>query len=111
MTPDLLALSDWLKSYQVTHVAMESTGVYWRPIYQLLEGQFTLCVGNAQAIKRMPGRKTDLTDAEWVCDLMRHGLIAASFVPNQAQRDLRELTRHRSNVIARRAQCVNEVHR
>ena len=111
MTPDILAMSDWLKSYGVTHVAMESTGVYWRPIYQLLEGQFTLLLANAQHIKRMPGRKTDVSDAEWVADLLRHGLIAPSFVPAQPQRELRELTRHRSNVAGRRAQCINEVHR
>lgn len=111
MTPDLLALSDWLKNHQVTHVAMESSGVYWRPVYQLLEGQFTLLVANAQQVKRVPGRKTDVSDAEWLADLLRHGLIAPSFVPGQPQRELRELTRHRSNVISRRAQCVNEVHR
>jgi transposase len=111
MTPDLLALSDWLKNLGVTHVAMESTGVYWRPVYQLLEGQFTLLVANAQQIKRVPGRKTDVTDAEWLADLLRHGLIAPSFVPNQAQRQLRELTRHRGNVIGRRTQCVNELQR
>jgi len=111
MTPDILALSDRLKSHGVTHVAMESTGVYWRPVYQLLEGQFTLLVANAQHIKRMPGRKTDVTDAQWLADLLRHGLIVPSFVPAQPQRELRELTRHRSNVAARRAQCINEVHR
>jgi transposase len=111
MTADLLALSDWLRSHGVTHAAMESTGVYWRPIYQLLEGQFTLLVANAQHIHRMPGRKTDVTDAEWLADLLRHGLIAPSFVPAQPQRELRELTRHRSNVAQRRAQCVNELHR
>jgi transposase len=111
MTPDILAMSDWLKGYGVTHAAMESTGVYWRPIYQLLEGQFTLLVANAQHIKRMPGRKTDVEDAEWLADLLRHGLIAPSFVPAQPQRGLRELTRHRSNVAARRAQCINEVQR
>src|SRR5215471_8460951 len=111
MTPDLLALSDWLKGHGVTHAAMESTGVYWRPIYQLLEGNFTLLVANAQHIARMPGRKTDVTDAQWLADLLRHGLIVPSFVPNQPQRELRELTRHRSNVAGRRAQCVNELHR
>ena len=111
MTPELLALADWLRGYGVTHAAMESTGVYWRPVYQLLEGQFTLLVANAQHIRRMPGRKTDVSDAEWVADLLRHGLIAPSFVPPQAQRELRELTRHRSNVAGRRAQCVNEMHR
>jgi len=111
MTPELLALSDWLQGHAVTQVAMESTGVYWRPIYQVLEGRFTLLVGNAQHIHRMPGRKTDITDAEWLADLLRHGLIAPSFVPAQPQRELRELTRHRSNVAARRAQGINEMHR
>jgi len=111
MTSQILAMADWLKSCGVTHVAMESTGVYWRPIYQLLEGQFTLLVANAQQIHRMPGRKTDLTDAEWLADLLRHGLIAPSFVPPQAQRQLRELTRHRSNVTGRRTQCINELHK
>ncbi len=111
MTSQILAMSDWLRSYRVTHVAMESTGVYWRPIYQLLEGQFELLVANAQQIHRMPGRKTDVTDAEWVGDLLRHGLIAPSFVPPQPQRELREFTRHRGNVIGRRTQCINEVHK
>jgi transposase len=111
MTSQILAMSDWLKSYGVTHVAMESTGVYWRPIYQLLEGQFQLLVANAQQIHRMPGRQTDVTDAEWLADLLRHGLIAPSFVPPQAQRELRELTRHRGNIIGRRTQCINELHK
>jgi transposase len=111
MTRDILAMSDWLKSHGVTHLAMESTGVYWRPIYQLLEGQFTLLVANAQQIHRMPGRKTDVTDAEWLADLLRHGLIVPSFVPPQAQRELRELTRHRGNVTGRRTQCINELHK
>src|SRR5438093_12865804 len=88
MTPDILALSDWLKAHGVSHAAMESTGVYWRPIYQLLEGQFTLLVANAQHIKRMPGRKTDVTDAQWLADLLRHGLIAPSLVPAHPHREL-----------------------
>jgi transposase len=111
MSTDILALSDWLKGFEVTDVAMESTGVYWRPVYQLLEGNFQLVLANALAIKRMPGRKTDVTDAEWLADLLRHGLIAPSFVPSAAQRELRELTRHRSSVSGRRAQCINELHR
>jgi len=110
-TAEILALLDWLKNLGVTHVAMESTGVYWRPIYQLLEGHFELLLANARHIQAMPGRKTDVTDAEWIADLLRHGLIAPSFVPAQAQRELRELTRHRSNTAARRAQCINELHR
>ena len=77
----------------------------------MLEGQFTLLVANAQHVQRLPGRKTDVTDAEWLADLLRHGLIAPSFAPAQPQREWRQLTRHRSNVASRRAECVNEVHR
>jgi transposase len=111
MTPDLLALADWLKGLAVTHAAMESTGPYWRPVYQLLEGLFTLLVVNAAHIKRMPGRKTDMTDAEWLAELLRHGLLAPSFVPPRPQRELRELTRHRTNLMEKRSQAINELHR
>lgn len=111
MTAELLALSDWLQSHLVTHVAMESTGVYWRPIYNLFEGHFELLVVNAQHIKAVPGRKTDVADAEWIADLLRHGLVRGSFIPPQAQRELRELTRHRSNLVVRRAQTSNEMQR
>jgi transposase len=109
MTADLLALSDWLQSHAVTHVAMESTGVYWKPIYNLLEGSFELMLVNPQHIKAVPGRKTDVADAEWIGDLLRHGLMRGSFVPPQPQRELRELTRHRSNLVGRRVQAVNEL--
>jgi len=111
MTPDLLSLSDWLKGLGVSHVAMESTGVYWRPVYQLLEDSFTLLVINAVHIKRMPGRKTDMSDAEWLAELLRHGLLTPSFVPPRAQRELRELTRHRTNLMEKRSQAINELHR
>src|SRR5262252_8267249 len=111
MTPDLLALGDWLKGLGVTHVAMESSGVYWRPIYQLIEDLFKLLVVNATHIKRMPGRKTDMTDAEWLAELLRHGLLAPSFVPPRPQRELRELTRHRTSLMEKRSQAVNELHR
>lgn len=111
MTPDLLALADWLKGFAVSHVAMESTGVYWRPVYQLLEDAFELLVVNAMHVKRMPGRKTDVTDAAWLAELLRHGLLAASFVPPKAQRELRELTRHRTSLVEKRSQAVNEMHR
>jgi len=111
MTPDILALADWLRGLGVKEVAMESTGVYWRPIYQLLEESFQLLVVNAAQVKRMPGRKTDVTDAEWLAELLQHGLLAASFVPPQAQRELRELTRHRTNLVEKRTQAVNELHR
>ena len=82
MTRDLLALSDWLAAAGCTHVAMESTGVFWKPIYNLLEGNFELVVVNAQHIKAVPGRKTDVRDAEWIADLLRHGLLRASFIPS-----------------------------
>jgi transposase len=81
MTRDLEALRDWLQELGVTHVGMESTGVYWMPVYAILTGHFTLIVGNAHHIKNVPGRKTDVKDAEWIADLVRHGLIKASFVP------------------------------
>src|SRR5262249_13323438 len=79
MTRDLLALRDWLRAEGCTHVAMESTGIYWKPVYAILEGFFELVVGNAQHIKHVPGRKTDVKDSEWIAQLLRHGLIANSF--------------------------------
>ena len=95
MTRDLEALRDWLTELGVTSVGMESTGVYWQPIYAVLEGRFELIVGNARHIRNVPGRKTDVKDAEWVADLVRHGLIAKSFVPPPPLRELRELLRYR----------------
>ncbi len=95
MTRDLEALRDWLQELGVTHVGMESTGVYWRPVYAVLEGCFELIVGNARHIRNVPGRKTDVKDAEWIADLVRHGLIAKSFVPPRPLRELRELLRYR----------------
>jgi transposase len=109
MTQDLLALADWLKAAGCTHVAMESTGVFWKPIYNLFEGLFELLVVNAQQLKAVPGRKTDVRDAEWLADLLRHGLVRASFVPPTPQRDLRELTRTRSTLVEERARVVNRV--
>ena len=95
MTRDLEALRDWLQELGVTHVGMESTGVYWRPVYAVLEGCFDLIVGNARHIRNVPGRKTDVKDSEWIADLVRHGLIAKSFVPPKPLRELRELLRYR----------------
>jgi hypothetical protein len=92
MTQDLLQLRDWLKEQGCTHIALEATGVYWRPIYNLLEGDFEILVVNAHHIKTVPGRKTDVRDAEWIADLLAHGLLAASFIPSAPQRELRELT-------------------
>lgn len=109
MTADLLTLSDWLQARQVTHVAMESTGEFWKPVYNLLEGNFELLVVNARHIKNVPGRKTDVKDAEWIADLLRHGLLRGSFIPPQAQRDLRDLTRQRTNLVQDRATVVNRL--
>jgi transposase len=90
---ELLELLDWLKAVECTHVAMESTGVYWKPVYNLLEGHFEVLVVNAQHIKAVPGRKTDVRDAEWIADLLQHGLLKGSYIPLAPQRELRELTR------------------
>jgi len=109
MTADLLALSDWLQSYGVTHVAMESTGEYWKPIFNILEANFQVILVNAQHISKVPGRKTDVTDAEWIADLLQHGLLTPSFIPPVAQRDLRDLTRHRSNFIRERTNLINRL--
>ena len=109
MTDDLLKLSDWLTVNGVTHVAMESTGVYWKPIWGILEGNFTLLLVNAQHIKAVPGRKTDVKDSEWIADLLRHGLLRGSFVPDQAQRELRELTRYRTTLVRERAAEANRL--
>jgi transposase len=109
MTSDLLALSDWLASLQVTHVAMESTGVFWRPIFNLLEEGRTIILVNAQHMKAVPGRKTDVRDAEWIAELLRHGLLQASFIPPEPIRDLRDLTRYRKTLVQERAQEVNRV--
>jgi transposase len=92
MSQELLALSDWLSRYDITHVAMESTGEYWKPVYNILEGNFTVLVVNAQHIKTVPGRKTDIKDAEWLAELLQHGLLRSSFIPPLPQRDLRDLT-------------------
>jgi transposase len=103
MTAELLALGDWLQAAGVTHVAMESTGVLWKPIYNLLEEQFTLVLANAQHIQRVPGRKTDVKDSEWIADLLRHGLLRPSFVPARPQREVRELTRYRTTLVRERS--------
>ena len=109
LTDELLALGDWLAEAGCTHVAMESTGVYWKPIWNVLEGQVALLLANAQHIKRVPGRKTDVQDAEWIADLLRHGLLQASFVPDRAQRELRELTRYRLALVRERSREVQRV--
>jgi transposase len=109
MTADILALAEWLVGWGCTHVAMESTGVYWKPIWNLLEGSFTLLLANARHIKAVPGRKTDVRDSEWIADLLQHGLLQPSFVPDRPQRELRELTRYRTSLIRERAAEVNRL--
>lgn len=106
---DLEALRDWLTSLGVTHVGMESTGIYWRPVYAELEGSFVLIVGNAYHIKNVPGRKTDVKDAEWIADLLRHGLIQPSFVPDKQIRELRDLMRYRRKLVESRAHERNRL--
>src|SRR5437868_6906739 len=103
MTADLLELADWLTAQRVTHVALESTGVYWKPAWNVLESSFSLLLVNARHIKQVPGRKTDVKDCEWIADLLRHGLLRASFVPDRPQRELRELTRDRTTLVRERS--------
>lgn len=102
-TSELLALADWLTAQGCTHVAMESTGVYWKPVYNLLESTFEVLVVNAQHIKAVPGRKTDVNDAEWIADLLQHGLLKPSFIPNRDLRELRELIRYRKSLVHTRS--------
>jgi transposase len=108
-TDELLELGDWLSQSKVTHVAMESTGVYWKPIWNLLEGQFEILLVNAQHIKQVPGRKTDVKDAEWIAQLLQYGLLRGSFVPPTPQRELRELTRQRRKLIQANAAVANRI--
>ena len=109
MTAGLLALADWLESMQVPVVAMESTGVYWRPVFNLIEEGRTIILVNAQHMKAVPGRKTDVKDAEWLADLLRHGLLTASFIPPAPIREIRDLVRYRKSLVQERAQEVNRV--
>lgn len=109
MTADLLALSDWLAEQGVCQVAMESTGVYWKPIFNLLEGRFEVILVNAHRLKQVPGRKTDVKDAEWIAQLLQYGLLSASFIPPPEIRELRDLTRQRTELIRARVAVVNQL--
>ncbi len=109
MLEELFRLRDWLQANDCQAVAMESTGVYWKPIWNVLEGEMELLLVNAQHIKAVPGRKTDVKDAEWIADLLQHGLLRASFVPPRPQRELREVTRYRTKVVEERARLVNRI--
>ena len=106
-TRDLVALREWLEESQCTHVAMESTGIFWRPVYNVLEGGFDITVGNAFHMRNVPGRKTDVKDAEWIADLLRHGLVKKSFVPPAPIRELRDLMRYRRTIVEERARERN----
>jgi transposase len=106
MTQDLLTLGDWLRAVGVTQVAIESTGEFWKPVFNILESSLEVILVNAQHVKAVPGRKTDVQDAEWLADLLQHGLLRASFIPPKDQRDLRDLTRQRANLVQERAMVV-----
>ncbi len=108
-THDLLQLADWLEQCGVTHVAMESTGVYWKPVWNILAEQFEVLLVNAQHIKAVPGRKTDQKDSEWIADLLQHGLLRGSFVPPQPTRELRDLTRYRVSLVQEINRIANRI--
>ena len=109
MTDDLLRLSDWLVAEGCTHLAIESRGVYWKPVFNILEGQMEVILVNARHVKAVPGRKTDVRDCEWLADLLRDGLLKASFIPPLEIRELRELTRYRQTLIREQASVANRV--
>lgn len=111
MTGDLLAMSDWMAAQGVTHVAMESTGVYWKPIYNILESRFTVLLVNARHLKQVPGRKSDIRDGQWIAQLLQHGLLRGSFIPPRPQRELRDLTRHRTQLVEEKTRTVNRIHK
>jgi transposase len=111
MTADLLELADWLDAEGVRHAAMESTGIYWKPIWHILEGRFELMLVNAHHMKQVPGRKTDVKDAEWIAQLLQHGLLSPSFIPPPPIRELRDLTRQRAQLVADKASVANRIHK
>lgn len=111
MSRDILAMADWMAAQGVTHVAMESTGVYWKPIYNILESRFTVLLVNARHLKQVPGRKSDVRDCQWIAQLLQHGLLRGSFIPPRPQRELRDLTRHRTQLVEERTRTVNRIHK
>lgn len=111
MTEDIMQLSNWLAAQGVTHVAMESTGVFWKPIFNILEERFTVLLCNARHVKQVPGRKTDVTDCQWLAQLMQHGMLRGSFIPPRPQRELRDLTRQRVQFIEDRTRVANRIHK
>jgi len=108
-TPELLVLHDWLQEWGCTHVAIESTGDYWKPVFNLLEGDFEVWLVNARHVAQVPGRKTDVSDSEWLAELMLHGMLKPSFIPPKPQRALRDLTRYRTTLVQERTRTVNRV--
>src|SRR5437879_3240598 len=111
MTREGLPMADWMAAQGVTHVAMESTGVFWKPIYNLLESRFTVLLVNARHLKQVPGRKSDISDCQWIAQLLQHGLLKGSFIPPRAQRELRDLTRHRTQLVEAKSRTVNRIHK
>lgn len=112
MTEDLLALSDWLAECQVTQIAMESTGVFWKPVWNILEGgSWKLLLVNPKELKHVPGRKSDVIDSQWIAHLLACGLLKSSYVPQRGQRDLRDLTRQRAQLAGEHTRCVNRIHK
>ena len=111
MTSDLLQMLDWLTAQQVTHVAMESTGVLWKPLWNILEGHFQLLLVNPRELKQVPGRKSDVRDSQWIAHLLQCGLLRSSFVPARPQRELRHLTRQRAQLVAETTRVANRIHK
>jgi transposase len=111
MTRHLEAMADWMAAQGVTHVAMESTGVYWKPIYNILEGRFTVLLVNARHLKQVPGRKSDIRDCQWIAQLLQCGLLKGSFIPERSQRELRDMTRHQAQLADEKTRTVNRIHK
>lgn len=108
-TRELVEMADWLSSMGVTHVAMESTGVYWKPIFNILEARFEVLLANAHHLKNVPGRKTDIKDCQWIAQLLQHGLLKGSFIPSRPQRELRDLTRQRTQLVDEASRISNRI--
>jgi transposase len=109
MTRDLVAMANWLGAEGITNVAMESTGVFWKPIFNILETHFTVLLVNARHLKQVPGRKSDIRDCQWIAQLLQCGLLKGSFIPPRAQRDLRDLTRHRTKLVEEKTRTINRI--
>src|SRR6202011_2083484 len=108
-TRELVEMAEWLSSSGVTHVAMESTGVYWKPIFNILEAQFEILLVNAHHMKNVPGRKTGIKDCQWIAQLLQHGLLKGSFIPPRPQRELRDLTRQRTQLVDEASRISNRI--